>query len=165
MSKNLISKLLKLINEGRKKDKIEAYEELIIDEIEEYAKESSFYELPTKEILKIIGKSSIEEAELLCDIISRMCSYKGEESPLLLNVIKVEEATFEECIKIISKFKKCPLCKRINELFQENINLPERDYQHEIEELKKENIKLKNETEKKKPSDFIIFLKQLKKEN
>ena len=86
---------------------------------------------------------------LICYLISNMNVNKGVESTLLLNVIKKEEATLEECIKILSKFEHCPLCRRMNELCQENRKLPELDYEHEICDLKKEINKIKNKEEEK----------------
>ena len=123
-------------------------------------KEECFYELPTNEILKIVGKSNFEDLELLYVFIPRMLAMKGEESTLLLNVIKMEEATLEECIKILSKFKHSQICKRTSELFNEDKELLERDFEHELEELKKENGKLQKETKAyfppvtEKPSGF-----------
>ena len=145
----MISRLSTLLNEGGTKDKIETCEDIIAEEIIEYTKEDSFYELPTNEILKIIGKSCIENAEIIFNIIIKMRENKGEESTLLLNVIKKEEATLEECINILSKFEHCPLCRRMNELCQENRKLPELDYEHEICDLKKEINKIKNKEEEK----------------
>ena len=116
---SLISKLKSLIEEGCNKKKVEAYEDVVVDEIEEYVEEEVFYELPTNEIMKIIGKSEIGNIDVLCDFISRMNANKGEESTLLLNVIKREDATLEECVKILSKFQHSPLCQRTNELFNE----------------------------------------------
>ena len=126
-SSSLISKLKTLIEEGGSKDIIEEYEDVVAEEIEKFVKEESFYELPTNEILKIIGKSEIGDVELLCEVISRMIESKGGESTLLLNVIKIEEATLEECIKILSKFKHSQICQRTSKLFNEDNALPERD--------------------------------------
>ena len=85
-----------------------------------------------------------------------MSESKGEESTLLLNVIKREEASLDECIKILSKFECCPLCQRTSELINEDKRFPERDYEHEITELKKKN-----------KNDFLQikkYVKQLQKE-
>ena len=158
MSLVLISKLRNLIEEGGSKKKVAAYEDVIVEEIEKYVKEESFYELPTKEILKIVEKSEIDDIELLCEFISRMNVKKGERSTLLLNVIKREEATLDECIKILSKFVHSQICQRTSELFKEGEDLPERDFEGEIKELKEENKKLKN-IMKAAPMDLNATLK------
>ena len=84
MSSCLISKLKTLIREGGSKDEIEKIKDAIAEEIEENVKEESFYELPTNEILKIIGKSEIEDFKLLYEVIPRISVSKGEWPILLL---------------------------------------------------------------------------------
>ena len=150
MSLILIFQLKSLIEEGGSKDKIGTLEDYIAEDIGNYVKEESFYELPTSEILKIIGKSKTENVQLLYEIVSRMSKSKGEESTLLLNTIKSEEATLEENIKILSKFEHCPICQRTSELFNDDKEFPKREYESAIEELKKENEELKRENEKLK---------------
>ena len=144
MSLSLISKLNDIIEEGASNDKVEACEDVIINGIEKYIKEEHFYDLPINEILKIIGKSELDDIKLLLDVISRMSEKKGEESTLLLNVIDCKEASLEECIKILSMFKQCRICQRVYELFNENESLLERDYEHENEELKNDIKKLQS---------------------
>ena len=156
----VISKLSKLLYEGETGEKIESYEDWIIEEIEKHVKDASFYSLPTEEIVRIIEKSSINDAKLLMELTGNMSNNKGKDAVLLLNVISSEEATFEECVKIISNFSKCPLCSRLGNLFNSEERQPEYDYQHEIDELKKENEKLKKTPKTSfppvttKPNDF-----------
>ena len=157
MSQRLISKLKTLLEEGGSKERVTSYENIIIDQIEEYVKKDDFYSLPTNEILKIIGKIDNEDIEVLFELISKMGENKGEEPILLLNVIKREEATLEECIKILSKFKQSPLLQLTSELFSENESFPEPDYIHEIETLKKEIEKLQNKTEEEKEEKKTYF--------
>ena len=153
LSLNLISQLKTLVEEGGSKERIETLEYLAVDSIESFVKEESFFELPTNEVLRIIAKSEIRDIELLNEVISRMLKKKGEESTLLLNVIKIEEATLEECIEILSKFKHSQICRQTSKLFKEEKELPERDYEREINELKKE-LQTKIKQGIVKPSDF-----------
>ena len=127
---SMISKLKTLVEEGVSKERIEVCEDAVAEDIEKYVKEDIFYELPINKILKIIGKSDIGDIEVLCELISRMCVNKGEDSTLLLNVIKREEATLEECIKILSKFEQCQLCQRTSELFKNDKEFPDMDYEY-----------------------------------
>ena len=159
--KSVISKLKKLFNKDGSRDKIDLLEDAIAESIDEAVAEEGFYSLPTNEILTILGKSDIESVGLLCDIVSKMSEKKEKESPLLLNVIDPKDATFDECIRIISKFIQCPLCKRIGQMHEDDKSLPDRDYEHELEELKKENERLKKPATKmvftpvtEKPEDF-----------
>ena len=141
--KKVVSKLTKLLNEGENREKIDALEDVLVESIDETIAEENFYSLPTNEILTILQKSDIESIELLSSIVTKMSEKKGKESPLLLNVIDPKNATFDECINIISNFTNCPLCKRIGQLHDDDKRLPVRDYEHEIEELKREKDELK----------------------
>ena len=133
----MISKLITLLNSGEAERGIYTYESLIAEAIEKYVNEDDFYELPMKEILKIIRKSEFEDSELICKLVSRMNFKKREKSTLLLNAIKKDDITLEECIKILSEFKRCPLCQQTCKLFKERDNLVDVDYEYEINELKK----------------------------
>ena len=140
MSFSLINKLKALVEEDGSNAKIETLEDVIVEEIKKYVEGELFYELPTKEILKIIGKSKIDNVELLCKLATKMCAAKGEESTLLLNVIKKEDASLEECVKIISNFKYSQLCMQIGNLFikneNEELNNEIEDIQQKINEIK-----------------------------
>ena len=83
MSRKLISKLTALLNEGGNKDRIEEFEEIIIDELDDYVERKLLFELPTNEILKIVDKSDIESVDQICSIISKMSESKKEEAVLL----------------------------------------------------------------------------------
>ena len=133
----VITKLSDLLVKNTNHKKIEACEEIIIESIEEAVKDDCFYELPTNEIIKLIGESQIYDVDMLCDVISKMNEFKGDESAMLLNVIDLEEPTYESCIKILSMFNKCPICMKTGELFEENKKVPEVDYEFEINKLKK----------------------------
>ena len=91
----IISKLNILLSEGASNERIEAHEELIINEIEEHVRDASFYSLPTEEIVRIIEKSSINDPELLMELTQNMSKHKGKDAVLLLNVISSEEANIE----------------------------------------------------------------------
>jgi hypothetical protein len=133
--------------------KADVFEDCIIESIEEAVEEELFYSLlPTDEIIKIIQKSDISNAETYSKIITRMCNAKGGEAALILNVVELKEATLKECVKIVSSLKSSSVCARLGDLYAENECTAERDYEHEIFELKKEIEELKPVTAE--PSDF-----------
>jgi surface protein len=136
--KSNITKLSLLLNESGNEGKIDIVEESIADSIEEVVEEELFFSLPTNEIVKIIQKSDISNAETYSNIISRMCEVKKGEAALILNVVESKEATFEECVKIISSLKSSPICVRLGDLYEENEKMPEIDYEHEMSKLKQE---------------------------
>ena len=146
MKRNLIYSLSALLRENGSIESIETIEIILINSFDEIGKEESFYKLPAN-----------EDVEFLCSAISMMCRNKGLESVLLLNVIDSKEATFDECIKVISEFSHCPICKRTGELFEKE-NLPTINYKYEIEKLKEE-IEKHKETSRfqavvQKPADL-----------
>ena len=158
------------MNEGDKL-KAEAAEKVIMASIEDAIEEELFFSLPTNEIIKIIQKSDISNAETYSKIISRMCEAKGGEAALVLNVIEPKEATFNECVKIVSSLNCSPICVRLGELYEENENQPEIDYEQEIIKLKQEIEKLEQQIAKlkqqKKPKPKLNIQKpiEISKEN
>ena len=143
------------MNDG---DENSTLEEYAAEDIDELIEEYRFYELPTSIILRIIKKSKIRDVALICELVSRMVKSKGEESILLLNVIDRRRTKLDDCIKIISQFNNCPLCKLMGELYMDFKGLPERDYEADIAELKKEIEKLQINAGfppvKSRPDDF-----------
>jgi hypothetical protein len=150
MRRDLIMKLALLLKEDGDKAKVKVVEECIVESIEEVIEEELFFSLPTKEIIKIIKKSDISDAETYSNIISKMSETKGGWASLILNFVEAKEATLEECIKIVSSLKCSPVCIRLGELYREELNKPEIDYEYEIIQLKKEIEKLN----KQKPAVF-----------
>ena len=108
----------------------------IANEINKAIQKDSFYTLPMKNILSIVGKSSIEDSFLICKLVERASKVKGDEAVLLLNVLDAKEFDFSECINIISKFTKCSFCKRIGMLYSAENDMLEHDYEYKIKILK-----------------------------
>ena len=148
--KSIITKLTLSLNKGGDEAKVEVIEDNIIESIEEAIEEELFFSLPTNEIIKIIQKSDISNAETYSKIISRMCEVKSGEAALIPNVVEAKEATFEECVQIVSSLNCSPICVRLGELYEENENQPEIDYEQEIIKLKQEIEKLEQQIAKLK---------------
>ena len=55
-----------------------------------------------------------------------------------MSAIDSKNSTLNECIKIFSEFKESPILRKTALKFRENETLLERDYEHEIKELKEE---------------------------
>ena len=152
--KSLIKKLSILIEEGKSKEEAQNYEQIIIESIEEAINEESFYKLPINEIAKIIEKSNIEDVELLCQLAERASSVYKAQSALLIYAIKPKNANIDDCIKILSKFKGCQLCKLANELFEESHKLPVRDLESETGKEKNEKMEEAPAKVTKQPLDL-----------
>ena len=108
-----ITKIALLLDEGGNEAKVESIEKFIAESIDEAVEEELFFTLPTNEIIKIIQKSDVSNVETYSSIISRMCKAKGEETALVLNAVKAEEADFKECVKIVSSLKCSSVCANL----------------------------------------------------
>ena len=109
---NLIKELIRFLAKGDE-IKAEAIKEDIAESVEEAIEEELFFSLPTNEIIKIIQKSDVSNAETYSNIIVKIFEAKGEETALILNVVKASEATFEECVKIVSSLKCSSVCANL----------------------------------------------------
>ena len=149
----------KLPKINRKKANLEEIrrisEDDMIDNIDETIKDKNFYNLPIKVILKIIKESDITDEKLLNTVAKKMNSYKNEEAILLLNVIDPVQLDLKGCINIISNFKKCPICKKLGFLHEEENNLTEKDYEDEVKKLKS-IIKTLEKSPNKDAADPVI---------
>ena len=141
MNQSVISEFIRLTNEGGSKEEISLLEKIIINSISECIKEDNFYSLSTEDIFSLIEKSELKDAESLKTFGEKMSEMKGENAPLLLNIINADDATLEECVTIISGLKECSICRRIGELYFSS--LPDIRATFEKEEIKHE-----------KPDDF-----------
>ena len=149
--------LTNLLDESGNEEKVEAIEERIAESIEEAIEEELFFSLPTDEIVKILHKSDISNAETYHKIINRICHAKGREAALVLNVVETKEATLEECVKIISSLKCSPVCVRLGDLYEENEKQPEIDYEHEIFKLKQKIEEQQKEIDELKQQNEALF--------
>ena len=82
-----LTKLILSLDKGEETE-AEAIKERIAESIEDVIEEELFFSLPTNEIIKIVQKSDISNAETYSNIISRMCEVKGGKAALLLNVVE-----------------------------------------------------------------------------
>ena len=86
--KSLLSDLSSFLEKGNGDEKVYSLETSIAELIGEALEEGGlFFSLPTNEIVKIIQKSDISNAEMYSNIINRTCEVKGGEAALVLNVV------------------------------------------------------------------------------
>lgn len=150
-----ISALVAALSKREKPEQIDKLEFKVACSMDDSLKCAAFYQLPTKNILDILKKTSvsIEQAK---EIASKMSEYKHGEALLILDSITFDdEVTLKDCLEIISCFKNIKFCETVNEQYSAYKQLPERDYEGEIRNLNKEIENLKKEIIiLKKPSDF-----------
>ena len=136
--------------------------------LDEFVEENDFYKLSINEISEIIRKNRTDDVELICNIISKVNEHKNEdETMLLLKVVDPRDVELEECIKILSKFDKLPLCQQTCKKFLENKRRLKIDYKYEIEKRDKEIDELKRKLKYSptpKPQDFEGYINRASKE-
>ena len=155
---NLISELLELNKNGRNQRRVDEIEEEIASSIDDYINENDFFNLSTNEISKIVGKSGTDDADLICDIISKINERKNEgETMLFMEMFDPEEIELDGCIKILSTLNKFPICRKTRRKFIENKKIIKIDYKYEIEKRDKEINELERRLKYEptpKPVDF-----------
>ena len=146
-------------------DKYDQSDEQILNDVEKLSKNTYFYNLPLKSILSTLSKvhfNSIQEnenrLEVICDIIQNTINshHEEKETLLLLHFLDFSSLSlsFAESFSILDLFKNCPfLCNLVN-LYKEQYNGPDFDYEYEIQLREKEIEKLK--TKYQKYDDFCI---------
>ena len=135
----IIDKLLKYINENGPQSNIDLCKELLSDSFVKAVKEENFYKIPLNEINDILCMYLQTEGEHDTNSISELISKVSLIDPnggfLLLNSVKLEKPTIEECNKIISSASGCQIFKQLYELLSKEI----KQKNEENEKLKKEN--------------------------
>ena len=175
-----INSTIKKINEEikgeKRKETIDSLEEVLIQNIEEIQNFEGFFQLPLTNILSIISKvdftlisDKINVLKLLQNFVqnSIQAHFEEKETILLLQNIDISniQLSFEEILSILEKFTNCPFLSQICDLYKENKQLPEKDYEYEIkqkdQEIQKLKLQIKNSETKiyfqpisEKPKDF-----------
>ena len=137
-AKSIIEKL------NRKEDISTISDDILIKNITELSKEPGFYSLPFEKISNIVKKVDTdavkEPISLLRTLIEKTSEFHDKEAVLLLNDIKIgnlPQLTINDIISIVSKFIKCELLTKLGELYSEEKNSVEPDYEYIIDEQKR----------------------------
>ena len=111
----------------------------IAKQLKRFVKNESFYKLPFNYISKIINKadfeSNEESVETFSIMITKMNQIKPDEAILLLNIIPNNCLTEEQILKILFNFKHSPLISGLAKFYEDKNQLPEKDYEYEINEI------------------------------
>ena len=157
-AKKAIKELLEAIS-SNSKAKIDEAEKILVKNIRKISKESDFYKLPIGNIVSIVSKIDFayecNVVKILQRIIENTTKNYPNESILLLPFIKenyLESLQIDECMTLLKSFTSCPLCLKLNQLFEYEKSLLKRDIEYEKaydeekmkkeEQRRKENIKI-----------------------
>ena len=143
--KSVINRLITEINTKKREDVINAYIDVLADNIAEVAKQSLFYTLPINTISTVVQKVDFNEENdplpLMRAITAGTNRSHKQESVLLLNAFsddKLPPLTIEQIIGILSELKSSALLTKLGDLQEEENHLLVRDYEGEIAALRKE---------------------------
>ena len=125
---------------------IKSYERKLASKIRHIVKMKEFYEFPIQNIWSIIDKvdfSSVSGyASVISTLIKNYVLYRGENSGVLLNFIHAKDCVFsiQEAVDILVSFRNCELCTKIAQSIKQELVLPAKDFEYEINK-KEEEIK------------------------
>ena len=159
-----------LYNESPDQDAIKSYEKKLSKVIGKIYELKEFYELPIPTFLSIINDADFADlsnpVDVLSAIIRNYVNYRHENSGILLNFIHITGCIFTttQLISILKNFTNCELCQALADSYQEEIKLPERDFEYELNQKEEQIKNLKASggftplTEKPKDFEQDIFM-------
>ena len=154
-----ISNLKKALEEQSSENTINEIEDYISRNIAIASKQSLLYDLPINAICSIIQRSDFSEMkdsfEIISTIITSAIKNHKDEAILLLNSFKKNNLPIlqtNDCINILSHFNSSDICIELGELYNSDINMPERDWEYELNERNKQIEALQNELNEMKKS-------------
>ena len=148
---SIVKRMKEEINGENRKDAIDLFEEMLIENIEELSNNNDFFHLPLKNILSILTKVDFalisEKIPILKNIAQNTILAHFEEKEtlfLLYNIYTTENSiSFEDIFAILKTFTNCPFLNQFCLLYNEKQKMPEIDYEYEIELKNKEIERLK----------------------
>ena len=154
--KYIVKNLEEEIKGNNRKDVIESYEDLLSKEIEKISKNEIFFNLPLKNILYVISKvdfNEIEESDKIIEIIQNIIKniikthYEEKETILILQNLNIKSISFsyQEIFSLLELNTNCPILVNFCNLYKEQTQLPDKDYEYELQQKEKEIKKLRQQ--------------------
>ena len=171
----IVKKLAEKIKANESQDKINNFEDILSENIEELSKNEEFFNLPLKNIFSVISKvdfSEIDEndkiIEIIQNIIKNIILNHSDEKETILILQNIDTKTisfssYEEIFSLLELITNCPILVNYCNLYKDDKQLASRDYDfellqkdEEVKDLKKELVKLRNKFPPiiDKPKDF-----------
>ena len=152
----IVQKLEEEIKGKKRKEAIEVLEEQLSENIEELSKIELFFNLPLNIIFSVISKVNfnLEEndktIEILQDIIKSLLKAHFEEKETILvlqnlNFTTISFLSYEEIFSFLELIINCPILVNFCNLYKERNQLPDKDFEYELQQKEKEIEKLKQE--------------------
>ena len=150
---DIVKQIDKELKGKNRKDIIESYEKLLIENVEELSTNTNFFNLPLTNIFSVISKidfNDIGENNKIIEIIQNIIKntiekhFNEKETILILQNINTNSNSLseEEIVSILELITNCPILYKLCELFKNSFILPYRDYEYEIKQKDEEIKKL-----------------------
>ena len=171
--KEIVNRYENEIREQNRIDNINNLENILSENIQELSTNQKFFNLPLINIFSVISKANFDEIEesedkilaIIQNIIKNIIEKhsKEKETILILQNINKTSFSYEEILSLLELITNCPILVDFCKLYKEQKQLPEKDYEYEINQKKKnkEINHLKQEINKDlfhpityKPKDF-----------
>ena len=144
-----VKRLLNEINGPNDKEAISSLEQEISDNIEKVLQDQSFFTLPLTNILSIVEKMDLSEPADSISNIEKLikgviaANPNNDETLFLLKKFNLDESncSLNDIITILKSFSNVPICVKLGELYLENNQLPDKDYDYELK-LKDNEIRM-----------------------
>ena len=155
--KNIVKKLEEEIKGKNRKDAIDVLEDQLTENIEELSKNEIFFDLPLNNIFSVISKvdfNQIEENDKIIEIIQNIIKniinkhFEEKETILILqnlNIKTISFLSFEEIFSLLELITNCPILVNFCNLHKERNQLPDKDFEYELQQKEKEIEKLRHQ--------------------
>ena len=178
--KQIVDKLRKEISGRNREDFIDDLEEMLSENAKELSINEYFFHLPLKHIFSVISRVnfiSIDEDDGGFDVLHNFIKntihahFEEKETLLILQNIDIEQIllSYEKTFAILELFTNCPILNHFCRLHKDKQQLPEKDYEYElnqkdseIEKLKQQNKELQSKQNSKSTSNFVPILEKPK---
>ena len=149
----ILAKYSEEIKGNKRTEKIEKYENLLSERIEKLSQNEDFFNLPLLNILSIISKvdfEKIEEKDKIVEIIKTIITgiiskhFEEKETILILQKLNTQTIsfTYEEILSFLESITNCPILVNFCNLYKQQKQTVEQDYDYEFVQKDKEIIKL-----------------------
>ena len=151
---SILKKLRGEINGKNRDDVINDLEEILSENVEEIYMHDEFFQIPLTNIFSTISKidfSLIEGEDHIMEILSCMIKntvsahIEEKETLMLLQNIDISSLflSYQNIISLLSLFTNCPFIIKLCELYNEEQQLPVKDYEYELKQKNEEIQKLR----------------------
>ena len=165
----IVKKLVDEIKGKNRKDTVSGLEELLSEDVEELSTNENFFNLPLNNIFSVISKvdfNDIKETDNIIEIIQNiikntiMKHFEEKETLLILQNLNISALSFsfEEIFSLLELITNCPILSNFCNLYKEQKQLPDKDYEFELQKKEDEIAKLNKDIEKLSRDDSKIYI-------